>query len=323
MNSSIQKEQENSRFVSIDAFRGFLIPIMTFVNTTSCFTSTPLWLQHVNGIGLTITDLVAPFFLFAIALTYRMVYYKNSELNHLQRILRTLRRYLAFLGMGMLSSLSFLGGVPTFSWGTLAYIGLSGCLVSFIITFSWKIRLVIAAILTVGYQILIEIVIGDIILAQMEGGLYGVISWTSILVLGTVLADLIPREKFLGYLYFGLTLIALGVGLHFLFNYYGLIGISRLWISTTYVYVSVGLASCIFAGFWYLYEILKFKYSLEFLGKNPLFLFIIQGVLTMLCVPIFPETLHLAWVILIAICNVLIVGFIGWIMDRKGVYIRF
>jgi len=317
------KEMEPSRIISIDVFRGFLIPLMTFVNTTSYFDNTPLWLRHVNGIGLTITDLVAPFFIFAIGLTYKMVHYKNENLRTLDRVLRTLRRYLALFGMGMLSSLRFPGGVPTFNWDTLAYIGLAGCLTISVIEFSWKIRLIVVCLLSIGYQVVIELFIGDIIAMQIEGGLYGVASWTCMLILGTILAESISKKKFMNFLYFGLILLVTGIIMHFLFDKMGLIGVSRKWVSIPFVYVSIGLASCLYTLFWFIFDYKQLKFPVGILGRNPLFLFIMQGILTAFIVPLFPQTLHLAWIILIAVFNVLIVGVIGFILNIRKIYIRF
>ncbi len=65
LSSDIKKK---IRYMSIDVFRGIVIVAMVFVNTLSEFNTTPAWSKHAIDFGLTYVDLVAPFFIFAIAL---------------------------------------------------------------------------------------------------------------------------------------------------------------------------------------------------------------------------------------------------------------
>ncbi len=65
LSSDIKKK---IRYMSIDVFRGIVIVAMVFVNTLSEFNTIPAWSKHAIDFGLTYVDLVAPFFIFAIAL---------------------------------------------------------------------------------------------------------------------------------------------------------------------------------------------------------------------------------------------------------------
>ncbi|MHA2255838.1 MAG: heparan-alpha-glucosaminide N-acetyltransferase domain-containing protein, partial [Candidatus Heimdallarchaeaceae archaeon] len=68
----VSLEEKKIRFLSIDLFRGLAIVGMIFVNILSEFDNTPSWSKHAVDYGLTYVDLIAPFFIFAISLTYKM-----------------------------------------------------------------------------------------------------------------------------------------------------------------------------------------------------------------------------------------------------------
>ena len=59
-----------SRFEAIDQFRGLAILLMVLVNYLGGVQIAPAWLKHAPDVGLTLADLVAPFFILAIGLTY-------------------------------------------------------------------------------------------------------------------------------------------------------------------------------------------------------------------------------------------------------------
>src|ERR1044071_5862230 len=60
-----------SRIISLDAFRGFVILAMTFVNYLGGVSGVPAWLQHADGgaDGYTFVDLVFPGFLFMVGMS--------------------------------------------------------------------------------------------------------------------------------------------------------------------------------------------------------------------------------------------------------------
>ncbi len=60
-----------SRIISLDAFRGFVILAMTFVNYVGAVTGVPAWMQHVEGNvdGYTFVDMVFPGFLFMVGMS--------------------------------------------------------------------------------------------------------------------------------------------------------------------------------------------------------------------------------------------------------------
>ena len=109
------------RYLSIDIFRGVAIAGMIFANTIAAYKNVPAWSKHATDFGLTYIDLIAPFFIFAITLTFKMSF--DSYLRKdglLKTYLRFLRRFGAFIGFGVLGSQYILtiNGI-SFSWDVL------------------------------------------------------------------------------------------------------------------------------------------------------------------------------------------------------------
>jgi predicted acyltransferase len=67
------------RIPSIDQFRGFAILTMVLANYMGGVSLIPAWLKHAPDIGLTVIDLIAPFFIFAIGLTYELSFHRRIE----------------------------------------------------------------------------------------------------------------------------------------------------------------------------------------------------------------------------------------------------
>ena len=63
---------------SIDYFRGLSVILMVLVDYVGGIASVPGWLKHAPDIGLTVADLVAPAFIFAIGLTYGMSFGRRA-----------------------------------------------------------------------------------------------------------------------------------------------------------------------------------------------------------------------------------------------------
>lgn len=104
------------RVVSLDVFRGLTIAGMILVNILSFYPDTPELLGHSPWIGLTLADLVFPFFLFIVGVS--MTYSFASRLKMSRRklwghlIFRVVALYLigVALGFGF-----FVYGIPDFS----------------------------------------------------------------------------------------------------------------------------------------------------------------------------------------------------------------
>ena len=118
------------RISSLDQFRGFAILTMVLANYMGAVIIIPAWLKHAPDIGLTVIDLIAPFFIFAISLTYGLSFRKRYERDGaLKTYTQFLVRYLAIVGMGAIISAAetAVGENPSgIDWGVLQAIGMAG-----------------------------------------------------------------------------------------------------------------------------------------------------------------------------------------------------
>jgi predicted acyltransferase len=67
------------RMMSNDQIRGFAILTMALANYMNIVIIIPALLKHPPDIGLTVIDLIAPFFIFAISLTYGLSFHHRLE----------------------------------------------------------------------------------------------------------------------------------------------------------------------------------------------------------------------------------------------------
>ena len=67
------------RLEAIDQFLGFAILLMILANYMNNVSVIPAWLKHADDIGYTVIDLIAPMFVFAMGLTYRLSFHRRYE----------------------------------------------------------------------------------------------------------------------------------------------------------------------------------------------------------------------------------------------------
>lgn len=157
-----QSNISSSRLISLDALRGFTIAAMVIVNDPGSWSSIYLPLEHSEWHGVTMTDLVFPFFLFMVGVSITLAYTKRKEAGVPKRdmykkiISRTLKIFL--LGL-------FLWLWPTFEFGDLRYAGVLqriaivflACAMLFLNT-NWKQQAIIGSVLLVGYWALLALI---------------------------------------------------------------------------------------------------------------------------------------------------------------------
>jgi predicted acyltransferase len=71
--------KENERLISLDAFRGFTIAAMIMVNNPGSWSHVYAPLLHKPWHGITVTDLIFPFFLFIVGVSIALAYTKRVE----------------------------------------------------------------------------------------------------------------------------------------------------------------------------------------------------------------------------------------------------
>lgn len=268
------------RYTSIDAFRGFAVAAMIFFNILNLFQGIPEWLRHAEGNGLTFVDLVAPFFLFIVGvclwISYSRRKTKRSELT--KRVLKRVG-ILLFAGLffDTVTSIAFnpehtLVIAPV--WGVLEAIALAYLIAFIFIRFNWKVRIAISFLLIGIYSILslLPEFISQV-QALPHGNLPGVISWSFIVLIGTVFGQFLLEKKrenkFTMILATGgVVLLILGVLLNFA------IPINKTLVSSSYSVVAAGFSALFFAAFYYLFETRKIKSRiLALMGINAIFAF--------------------------------------------------
>lgn len=275
---------EARRIASIDQFRGFAIVLMVVANYLGGVNGVPSYLKHAPDIGLTVVDLIAPFFIFAIGLTYRISFERRATSGGLgAAYTHFATRFLAIAGIGAVFAagediISGQGG--QISWGALQAIGAAGIVCLVVIRLGTLPRLAIGAALLAGYQILLDRYFLADVLGSHHGGLPGSLGWGGMLVLSTVMADLYHDRT--GAMWRGKRTYGIASAL---FLAAGLASaefapISKNRVSASYVLVSLAASALLFRVFDYLSGSLGRRMpALVWWGTNPLFLYVLHEIL--------------------------------------------
>jgi len=261
---------------AIDAFRGLTILLMFIVNYLSGIEVIPAFLKHAPDIGLTVTDLIAPAFIFAIGLTYQSAFERRQERGN--AYYHFITRFLAIAGIGAL----FAGGAAIVSpaeangaWGVLQAIGAAGLITLVFIRLPSLLRLVCGLVLLAAYQFMLDNFWLNEVLSSVQGGLMASLSWGSLMILSTSLFDLYKKnEKKWLYALASLAVLLAGIASSFLFS------VSKHRVSFSYILISAGAAACVF----YIIDLITRRTGnkitfLRYLGYNPLFLYIVHMLL--------------------------------------------
>lgn len=323
----LNEKLTEKRLNEIDYFRGFTIILMVFVNFIATAKSTPGCLKHAKDIGLTITDLVAPAFIYAIGLTYKSSfikrYIKNGKNNAYYHFIT---RFLAIIGIGAF----FTAGaaivspeVARGSWGVLQAIGASGLITLVFIRLKSFVRLIIGLVLLIVYQFVLDKFFLNLVLNSEHGGLFASISWSALMILSTFFSDIFYDKNLKKLIFIIISLIFLFCGF-FLHRYFP---ISKHRISLSYVLLSLGVSSF---SFYFFYLINKIKFiKLNYLiwwGQNPLFLYLLHMIL--LGVTFIPVNINLFntspfYIILIEfIFFFTILSISAYILYKKKIFIK-
>jgi len=264
------------RDIALDRFRGLAIILMSIVNDLGHeVPGIPRILLHADDVGLTFADMVAPLFIFAIALTYRQSFLRRAETDKKGAYSHAVTRYLTIIGIGAVFS-----GISTLSmelsdWGALQSIGVAGLLALLVVKLPTLARGAAGFGLLIVYQLVNQFAIGDNILNWDHGGLFGSVSWAAMLILATVMIDLYRKGK-LPFLAGTGVLAALGAVSALFWN-----GVSKNRVSLSYVLVT--LAIC--CGLYLLLDLLtkalpKWKANLvAWWGENPMLFYVMHLVL--------------------------------------------
>ena len=236
-----------NRIEAIDQYRGIAIILMVIANYLFDVTTIPGWLKHAPDIGLTVIDLIAPFFIFAIGLTYGASYRARVERDGAARTWgHFLRRWLALIGIGaIISAGEVLVGknASPISWGVLQAIGVAGIVTLLVIRVPPLWRALIALVMLAAYQLLLDNLWLSTVLHSEHGGMEGAVAWSAMLILSSVVADVWRRNgsSELGVAWPSAVALAAGLLLSLVAP------ISKNRVSASYVLVSLGASGLLFA----------------------------------------------------------------------------
>lgn len=300
---------------TIDQYRGFAILLMVLADYLSRIRRVPAWLKHAPGVGLTVVDLIAPMFIFAIALVFKPSL--NRRLlkdGRGQTSMHFIRRFLALMGIGFLTPLGY-------SWGLFQTIGAAGLISLLVIGLPALARLIIGGVVLGGYQVLSDLVWMKRVTATSSWcEIEGTLGWAAMLILASVLADWYyerPRDQrafVLGS--------AASLGLGILLSIW--IEVSQYYVSASFVLIGLGASGILFAAFHFLEEKLSFDLPLLVAwGKNPLLLYLLHyWIWVMVFIRPLTTTWHQEaplWMIALQAGGFVgVLSLVAWYLDRRG-----
>lgn len=274
------------RILVVDRYRGLLVMLMVAGDFVAGVASTPAFLLHEPDIGLTVADTVAPAFVFIIGLLYGPSFARrriDDELGTLGAARHVVMRYLALMGIGAIITAGSVSvaGVPN-DWGVLQALGIAGLLCLIVIRLPTLWRAAAGLLLLVGYQVLLDTVALETVLASNHGGLPGSLGWAALLILSTVVADIWRRgPRAYAICCAGLVVIALLSAL--------VVPVSKHRVSLSFVLITLALSAVVLL----VLEVLSRRAStreglLSWWGRNALALYLLHLlILGGLSIPLF------------------------------------
>jgi predicted acyltransferase len=315
------------RLEAVDQFRGFAILAMVLANYLQGVACVPPWLKHAPDVGLTGVDLIAPFFIFAIGLTYGL-----SARGRLLRADRRsvvehfLSRYFAIAGIGLFFTAVEIRlglGQPGILWGVLQAIGAAGLITLPFIFLPASARWVAGFGLLALYQILLDRWWLDSVRASSHGGMQGSLSWGAMLILATAMADLYhdPRRDRMAFPLASALMLASGAALALA------VPLSKMRVSASYVLVCLGASGAVFELFRFLCDTLGLRSEvLSAWGRNPLLLYVLHVLLLgVFVLPRIPSWYAEAPAWLVPLEALALLGALSWIglaLNRRGWYFK-
>jgi predicted acyltransferase len=273
-------ETGDARSVTLDQFRGFAIVSMVAANFLAGIASVPAWFKHAPDSGLTFVDLVAPFFVFAMAIGYGPSLGKRvSRDGALPAYLHFVKRFLALIALGFLINLGaewVRVEEKAFNWGVLHALGFAGLVCLPFIRLPWPAKAGLSLAGLAAYQIIVSARLGDAILYLSHGGVPGAFSWACMLLLGSAVADIFrARSREIPALAVsGTVLAAAGIALSCI------VPISKNRVSASYVLVSLGASALAYLALRIIDG--SFRRKIPLLGawgRNPLVFYLMHYVL--------------------------------------------
>ncbi|WP_343700836.1 heparan-alpha-glucosaminide N-acetyltransferase domain-containing protein [Chitinophaga sp.] len=372
---------QNQRFLSLDVFRGLTVACMILVNTPGSWSHVYSPFLHAKWHGCTPTDLVFPFFLFAVGNAMSFAMKKFNTMSNAAVLGKIFKRTALIFAIGLLlnwfpfikynaegnfvmKSLDTLRIFGVLQRIALCY-GIGALMVHYL---KPKGAFIATCILLLGYWAILWFfggndpysleghiglqidlaIIGENHMYKGEGipfepeGLLSTLPAVGNVVFGYLVGRYVQQNRhakgmLLKLVMAGSILIVLGIlwGTVFPIN-------KKIWTSS-YTLYTVGIATLLLSILIYLIEMRNWRwgtYFFEVFGKNPLFIYVMSGVVVKLYF-LFRlgeknENMY-SWLynhvfrpafgdypgsLLFGIFHVVLLWLLGWWMDRKKIYIR-
>lgn len=274
-----------NRDVALDRFRGMAVILMVIVNDLSDVSAVPGFLKHAPDMGFTLADIVAPLFIFSIAVSYRKSFQRRAEISKSRAYLHFTRRYFAIIGIGSVFSA---GGVvvsrPS-SWGVLEAIGVAGLLTLLFIRLPAWTRFAAGLGILSTYQFFLNTHLLETVLQSSHGGFFGALSWGAMLILSTAAVDWLEKSKKCFLLGTGILTILAVVSTF-------IVPVSKNRVSLSYILLSLTLCCAIYFAVMAISELTADSTSpngvarrrikpdlVAYWGENPLLLYLLHLIL--------------------------------------------
>lgn len=317
---------QKRRILSIDVFKGLTILLMVFLNTFHPYDDVPAWSKHAGEYGLTYVDLVAPFFVFMLALNMKISYKRRVEKFGKKRAaFRFFRRFLIFIAIGLLLTIYIDYDGFYFRWGTLQVLGFSGLMVLPLLELKSSVKLTFAIIFMVLHQLILLTPASVIIYDSVEGGILAVLSWGSMMILSSFLSEGLGKGKEHVkhyFLYGGLICLLIGIGTGFIW------GVSRPYISMPYILISVGVASMLYYLLYFIFEewgttynFIKKERIFSVVGKNAFIFYLIHMLIAYTIYSIFPFDTPSIILFPLAIVHTAFIWLLAYYMNKFEIFI--
>ncbi|MEJ2250937.1 MAG: heparan-alpha-glucosaminide N-acetyltransferase domain-containing protein [Candidatus Lokiarchaeota archaeon] len=182
----------NERFLSIDIMKALAIMGMIFANAAQIYNATPFWLKHAETFGLTWVDLIAPGFLYMLALNFRISFFKtsiNQKMNRRKIIFKYINRYVFLFIIGALLSIRLNEFGLYFSWDILQVLSLCGLTLFLIKRLPTIYKIIIGSIFIFLHHIFLLTPLQETIFITGNAGIFGIFSWLSFSVFTSILSN--------------------------------------------------------------------------------------------------------------------------------------
>jgi hypothetical protein len=187
------------------------------------------------------------------------------------------------------------------------------------------IKLIFAVFFMSIHQYLLFTPLSTVIYDALEGGIFGIFSWGSMMVFSSFLAEGLNKGKKLLTHYFflgGLMCLLNGIIFSLIF------GISRPYISLPYILISVGIASILYYILYYIYDRWKRKYQfplhlkiLSPVGKNAFISFLTHILIAYLIYTSLPPDTPSSIIFPVAILHTTCIWLLTYFMDKQEAYL--